>query len=129
MNKAWTLNVDPDGIAWLTFDLPGEKVNKLTAAALRELDAMLDEFPPVDGIRALVLASGKTDSFIVGADINELARIRDPQDARAKSQEGQAVFAKLAALSVPTVAVISLVSGTLEAIVPLATPLLSVCAG
>ena len=106
MSTAWTLNVDPDGIAWLTFDLPGEKVNKLTAAALHELDAMLDEFPPVDGILALVIASGKTDCFIVGADINELARIRDSQDARAKSEAGQAVFAKLAALSVPTVAVI-----------------------
>jgi 3-hydroxyacyl-CoA dehydrogenase/enoyl-CoA hydratase/3-hydroxybutyryl-CoA epimerase len=53
-----------------------------------------------------VIRSGKKDSFIVGADIDELARIADEDDARAKAEAGKAVFSRLAALSVPTVAVI-----------------------
>ncbi|MHC4413820.1 MAG: 3-hydroxyacyl-CoA dehydrogenase NAD-binding domain-containing protein [Planctomycetota bacterium] len=106
MSKAWTLDVDREGIAWLTFDLPGEKVNKLTASALTELDGVLEGLRSDEQVKALVIRSGKEGSFVVGADINELARIRDADDARAKSTAGQAVFARLAALSVPAVAVI-----------------------
>ncbi|MHC4480870.1 MAG: 3-hydroxyacyl-CoA dehydrogenase NAD-binding domain-containing protein, partial [Planctomycetota bacterium] len=66
----------------------------------------LDEQVAGAAVKALVVRSAKKDSFIVGADIDELARIRDENDARAKSEAGKAVFARLAALSLPTVAVI-----------------------
>ncbi|MHC4219886.1 MAG: enoyl-CoA hydratase-related protein, partial [Planctomycetota bacterium] len=106
MNNTWTIDIDGDNIAWLTFDLPDEKVNKLSASAMSELQTMLDEQVAGAGIKALVIRSGKKDSFIVGADIDELARIADEDDARAKAEAGKAVFSRLAALSVPTVAVI-----------------------
>ena len=40
MSSTWTMTTDRDGIAWLTFDLDGEKVNKFTAAALEELKGL-----------------------------------------------------------------------------------------
>ncbi|MCH7798140.1 MAG: enoyl-CoA hydratase/isomerase family protein [Planctomycetes bacterium] len=104
-NSAWTITLDSDNIAWLTFDLFGEKVNKLTATALAELESILDE--QVGGaVRAVVIRSAKKNSFVVGADINELAGITDLDDAAAKADLGKRIFEKLAALPVPTLAVI-----------------------
>jgi 3-hydroxyacyl-CoA dehydrogenase/enoyl-CoA hydratase/3-hydroxybutyryl-CoA epimerase len=116
MNNAWTLDVDGDNIAWLTFDLADEKVNKLTASAMSELESVLDEQVSGAGIKALVIRSAKRDSFIVGADIDELVRIKGADDARAKADAGKAVFARLAAVGVPTVAMIhgSCLGGGLE---------------
>ncbi|MCZ6734742.1 MAG: 3-hydroxyacyl-CoA dehydrogenase NAD-binding domain-containing protein [Planctomycetota bacterium] len=106
MSNAWTKSLDSDRITWLTFDLPDGKVNKFTASALAELSAMLDQLAAEDAIKAIVIRSGKEGNFIAGADINELARIKDVRDAKAKSQAGHAVFAKLAALPIPTIAAI-----------------------
>jgi 3-hydroxyacyl-CoA dehydrogenase/enoyl-CoA hydratase/3-hydroxybutyryl-CoA epimerase len=106
MSRAWTIEIDPQRIAWLTFDLPGEKVNKLTAAALRELAEMLEEIPTDTRKRVLVVRSGKPGCFIVGADIDELSRIESPGDARSKAAAGQEIFERLAGLRVPTVALI-----------------------
>ncbi len=105
MNRAWTITVDGDNIAWLTFDLFGEKVNKFNAAALSDLESVLDE--DLGGsVRAIIIRSAKKDSFIVGADINELAAIDGVDDARAKADAGKTVFDKLAARQVPTLVVI-----------------------
>ena len=116
MKQAWTLKIDDQWIAWLTFDMPGEKVNTFTQETLAELDTLLDELAPNEEIKAVVIRSGKPDCFIAGADIEELAKINTPQEAKDKSRVGHAVFAKIAALPVPTVAAIngSCLGGGLE---------------
>ena len=106
MNGAWTYEVDDQWIGWVRFDLPGEKVNKFTAAVMKELDGLLDQVAADQSVKAVVFVSGKPDSFIVGADINELAEISDETDALGKAKAGQRVFDKIAALRVPTVAVV-----------------------
>jgi 3-hydroxyacyl-CoA dehydrogenase/enoyl-CoA hydratase/3-hydroxybutyryl-CoA epimerase len=106
MNKAWTLEIDHDRIAWLTFDCPDQKVNTFGAAVLSELDSMIEQIGTNRGIRAVVIRSGKESSFIAGADIHELAQIKTTDDAAEKANAGHETFAKLAALPVPTIAVI-----------------------
>ena len=69
--NAFSYEINRDGIAVLTFDLPGEKVNKLTTPVMQELDALLDDLASKKEIKALVFRSGKEGSFIVGADIAE----------------------------------------------------------
>ncbi len=116
MTTAWTLHIDDNWIAWLTFDTPGEKVNTFSAASLAELDTQLDVLAGNEEIKAVAVCSGKSSNFIAGADINELSRIDSPDQAREIALRGQAVFAKLAAMPVPTVAVIhgSCMGGGLE---------------
>ena len=104
--NAWTIEIDHEWIAWLTFDLPGETVNKFTREALDELDRALDELAENEAIKAVALRSGKRDSFIVGADIDELARMENEEQAREIAQRGQMIFDKIAGLPVPSVAVI-----------------------
>lgn len=105
-SNPWTLDIDRAWIAWLTFDLPGEKVNVFNEHALAELEVLLDRLHADERIKALVISSGKRDSFIAGADIDELAKIEDVEDARAKAEAGQAIFQKIADMPVPTVAAI-----------------------
>jgi 3-hydroxyacyl-CoA dehydrogenase / enoyl-CoA hydratase / 3-hydroxybutyryl-CoA epimerase len=104
--SAFSYELQSDGIAILTFDLPGVKVNKLTAAVMEELDKLLDELGARKEIKALVFRSGKEGNFIVGADIAELRAINDAAAGERFARRGQAVFGKLEALPFPTVAAI-----------------------
>lgn len=107
MSEAWTLKKEDDGFAWLTFDRPGEKVNSFTIDAMDELDKRIEQVSGDSSIKALVIVSGKKDSFIVGADIDELGQIKTEAEARAKAEKGQGVFSKIASLRIPTAAVIN----------------------
>jgi len=103
---AFHLEIRTTGIAVLTFDLPGEKVNKLTTAVMGELDLLLDEIAANHAIRALVFRSGKQDIFIAGADIAEIRDITDANKGEELSRKGQSVLGKLESLPFPTVAAI-----------------------
>lgn len=103
--SAFTISV-ADGIARVVFDLPGEKVNKFTAAVMDELDGILAGFERRDDLRAILFTSGKPDIFIAGAEIAEIKAIRTREQALAKAQRGQDVFDRLAGLRIPTIAVI-----------------------
>lgn len=102
---AFTYEIGQDGIAILTFDLPGEKVNKLTTSVMEEFSALLDELAAKE-IKALVFRSGKDANFIVGADIAEIRNLTDPEAGERLARKGQAVFSKLESLPFPTVAAI-----------------------
>ncbi len=95
-----------DGIAVVTVDLPGEPVNKVTAglrADFAELFSLLDGDPTVRGV---VLASGKADTWLAGADIDEFLTMTNVGDAETLSRGGQALLARLEALPIPVVAAI-----------------------
>lgn len=104
--SAFSYEIDKDRIAMLTFDLPGEKVNKLTTPVMEELDLLLDRLAADREIRAMVIRSGKDSNFIVGADIAEIRDITDAETGEQLARRGQAVFAKLESLPFPTVAAI-----------------------
>ena len=105
MGTYFTLRVD-EGIGWLLFDYPGEKVNKLSAVALEELSSCLFTAKTDSDIRVLVIYSAKQDIFIAGADISEIKDITTADDGYKKARYGQAIFDALAAFPVPTIAAI-----------------------
>lgn len=106
MTNTLTLNIEKNGVANLIFDLPNEKVNKLSAEVLLELEKALNVIDGNKGIRVLVITSHKDDIFIAGADINEIKDITTPEDALAKVSYGQNILTKIAQLKIPTIAVI-----------------------
>jgi len=95
-----------DRIAWVVFDLPGEKVNKLSTPVMEELARVIDELRGLRDIDGAIIASGKDGIFIAGADVKELESVRSREDAMRGTREGQAVFQRLAALPFPVVAAI-----------------------
>jgi len=103
--SAFDLKVEDDGLATLTFDLPGEKVNKFSTAVLEELADVLVRLTREARIRGLLIRSGKPDIFIAGADVKEFTQVR-PEDVRPGVERVQSLFEQLAHLPYPTVAAI-----------------------
>jgi cyclohexa-1,5-dienecarbonyl-CoA hydratase len=88
-----------DGVARLTLDRP--PLNVITIAVMRELQVALDALANEPGLHALVLA-GAGRAFSAGVDVGEhLGATHETMLA-----EFHAVFERLAALAVPTVAVV-----------------------
>lgn len=104
-NQVFSLAVHA-GIAHLTMDDKTAELNTLKTTFIEEFSKVLDQIKNDAVIQALFILSGKTHSFIVGADIHMLAACKTQAQALSLSQQGQALFAQLAALPIPTVAII-----------------------
>ncbi len=106
---ALTLEIDSDGVASLLFDRPDSKVNLLTSRVMARLDALLgriEEAAESGGVRALIIRSGKSGSFIAGADVGEIASVATAEDGTAAAREGQRIFDRLEHLPVLSIAAV-----------------------
>jgi len=106
-----------DGIARVVLDLPGEPVNKITRGLREELESAFDAVARDPAIRAVVLLSGKPDTFIAGADIDEFVALESREQAYTLVRTGQALINRIPALGRPVVAAIhgACLGGGLEA--------------
>src|SRR6266850_3510894 len=95
-----------NGIAVVTFNLPGEPVNKLTSAARVELEGLLAGLRDDAEVRAVVLLSGKPDNFIAGADIEEFTALTSQDAAERLSFEGQETVSRVETFHKPIIAAI-----------------------
>ncbi len=72
----FTLKIDADGVAIITWDCPEKSMNVMSFDGLTELDACIDQALADEAVKGIVITSGK-DSFAGGMDLNVLARLRD----------------------------------------------------
>ena len=107
MSKSIHFTLDKSGVAYLVFDLKGEKINKLSSEVLLELEKILDEAKSNSKIKVLIFSSAKENIFIAGADINEIKEIKNEKEAVDKVSQGQNILNKIADLPFPTVAFIN----------------------
>ena len=79
--------VDADGIALVTWDMPGRSMNVLTAEVIEELAAIVNKVAGDASIKGAVVTSGK-EGFSGGADLTMLqgmgAPIRAPRQGRGR---------------------------------------------
>ena len=81
----FTMKKDADGVAIITWDVPGKSMNVMSIDGLSELDAIIDEMLSDDSIKGAVITSGKDGSFAGGMDLNLLAKMKaDAGDDPAK---------------------------------------------
>ncbi|MFM6972618.1 MAG: enoyl-CoA hydratase-related protein, partial [Alphaproteobacteria bacterium] len=106
MTSPINFSIDKSGVANLIFDLPNEKINKLSKPVLEELERAINLVDGNKAIRVLLISSAKKDIFIAGADIAEIRDITQEKDARKKVSKGQEILNKLANVKIPTIAVI-----------------------
>ncbi|MCS4050582.1 3-hydroxyacyl-CoA dehydrogenase NAD-binding domain-containing protein [Salinibacter ruber] len=99
-----TLTVDETGVATLALDAPDASVNKISWDTLNAFSDALDVVETHADLSGLVIASGKPDSFIVGADLAMLQTFEIPAEARRLSREAHALGERVRSLPVPTVA-------------------------
>lgn len=102
---AFTSRIE-NGTAVVTFDLPGAPVNTLSSSVSAEFSTLLERLLRDNGVRAIVLRSGKPDNFIAGADIEEFAALDSEEEAATLSGEAQAVMDRVALSPKPVIAAI-----------------------
>ena len=102
----WTSETDGDGIAWLRLDKADSKVNVLSSDVLLELDSFIDSIAKKQ-LKGLVVYSGKSTGFVMGADISEFTSVDDPKLAYEVTRKGQQLMSKIEALDCPTVAALN----------------------
>ncbi|MCH7503700.1 MAG: enoyl-CoA hydratase/isomerase family protein, partial [Proteobacteria bacterium] len=105
-HQHWTSETDSDGIVWLRIDKADGGANVLSAEVLTELNSLIEQLQ-ADLPNGVVIYSGKSSGFVMGADINEFAKIESPDQAYELIRLGQRVLDRVAALACPTVAAIN----------------------
>ncbi len=95
-----------NGVAVITLDLPGEPVNKFNRAVKDEFIALFDRLERDLNVRAAVLLSGKQDSWIAGADIEEFLELQSSADAARMSHDGQLLLDSINEMRTPLVCAI-----------------------
>ena len=79
--------VDPDGIALLTWDMPKRSMNVITEAVMSELHQVIDTVAADATVKGCVVTSGK-ESFSGGADLNMLQALGNDY-ARMATADGE----------------------------------------
>ncbi|MBB70907.1 MAG: crotonase [Legionellales bacterium] len=102
----WSLAKDNDNILWLTLDRQDASVNTLNRAVIEEFNHCIEHVAQDRECQGLIIRSGKDTGFIAGADVEQFGKIKDINEAVDLVRQGQKVLDRLAALSMPTVAMI-----------------------
>lgn len=106
VQSAFSLDVRDDGIAILTMDVPGESMNTLKMEFGEQVSNVLDEIESNKDIKGVVLASGKKDSFVAGADVSMLAACETEEEAEKLASDGHVMFQRIENMKIPFVAAI-----------------------
>ncbi len=72
----FTMTTDAEGVAIITWDMPGRSMNVMTRDSMQELNGLIDAALADEAVKGIVINSAKRD-FAGGMDLNTLASIRD----------------------------------------------------
>ncbi len=71
----FTLTTDADGVATITWDVPGKSMNVMSTEAFMALNGLIDAALADAAVKGIVITSGKKD-FAGGMDLNVIAQMR-----------------------------------------------------
>ncbi|MXQ09618.1 3-hydroxyacyl-CoA dehydrogenase [Alphaproteobacteria bacterium GH1-50] len=83
----FTYELHDDGVAVITWDVPGKSMNVLSRDAFDTVEGFIDQALADDAVKGVVITSGK-DTFAGGMDLNVLASIK----AESGDNPAQALF-------------------------------------
>ena len=101
-----TTTLDDQGILTVAIDVPNESMNVLNQALAQEFDKLTARIEDDNGIRSVILISGKDNSFVAGADIKMLQSVRSFEETRQLIINGHELFQRVSESSKPFVAAI-----------------------
>ena len=71
----FTMQKDADGVAIITWDVPGKSMNVLSLEGASELNSLMDDALADAAVKGIVITSGKKD-FAAGMDLNVIAGMK-----------------------------------------------------
>src|SRR4051812_13068267 len=90
----FTIDVDPDGIALVTWNMAGRSMNVLDVATIEQLSAIVERVATEEAIKGAVITSGK-DTFSGGADLTLLESLGRTFAEMVSSQGEEAAAVRL----------------------------------
>lgn len=72
----FTMQKGDDGVAVITWDVPGKSMNVLSMDGAAELNNLIDDALADAAVKGIVITSGKAD-FAAGMDLNVLAQMKE----------------------------------------------------
>lgn len=89
---ALKFDIDSDGVALVTIDLPGQSMNVWNAKLLDEFESVVDRICEDDAIKGAVVTSGKASGFLAGADLRMLGDVAKRAKTATKKEMFEAQF-------------------------------------
>jgi 3-hydroxyacyl-CoA dehydrogenase / enoyl-CoA hydratase / 3-hydroxybutyryl-CoA epimerase len=105
--SAWFEAPGEDGIGRIVIDRPDDAVNAVDAQLVEDLGGAIRAARAHAGLRGVIVASGKANQFVAGADLKMVTTARDSHQIQSASRRFQAVLDELAWLPCTTVAAIN----------------------
>ncbi len=104
--KPWdiplALREDRDEVALITIRRP-KTLNALNSTVISQLNRIFTEIKKDNKIKGAVLTGFGVKAFVAGADINELARLKTPEEGEALSLRGQETLNRIENLGKPVI--------------------------
>jgi 3-hydroxyacyl-CoA dehydrogenase / enoyl-CoA hydratase / 3-hydroxybutyryl-CoA epimerase len=97
--------IDPEQIATILIDQPGEKINVMNLAFVSDLEQAVDALP--SDLKGVIVASGKQGQFVAGADLKQLLQAETPEQPTELVRRLHRVLNRLERLPYPSVAAIN----------------------
>lgn len=72
----FTYDLGADGVAVITWDVPGKSMNVMSMEGFATLDGFIDQALADDAVKGVIITSGKKD-FAGGMDLNVIAKMRE----------------------------------------------------
>lgn len=72
--------VDGDGVATLTIDVPGQSMNVIGEQFLADLEELTGRIAAEDAVKGAVIASGKSSGFMAGMDLKAMETMLLPKE-------------------------------------------------
>ena len=69
--KNFSIDIDSDGVALVTWDMPDRSMNVINQSALADIAQLTDQLSSDEAVKGIVITSGK-DAFCAGADLEEM---------------------------------------------------------
>jgi len=105
--KNFSTALNDAGIFTIIIDVPNESMNVLNDTMINEFEQLTDEIENNDAIKAVIFISGKSSSFIAGADIKMLQKVETAMDGSAISLSAHQLFSRITNSSKPHIAAIN----------------------
>jgi 3-hydroxyacyl-CoA dehydrogenase/enoyl-CoA hydratase/3-hydroxybutyryl-CoA epimerase len=78
MSETIRFDLDAEGIATLTIDVPGQSMNVIGTQFLADLDAAITRLGSEEAIKGAVIVSGKASGFMAGMDLKAMEEMLLP---------------------------------------------------
>jgi 3-hydroxyacyl-CoA dehydrogenase/enoyl-CoA hydratase/3-hydroxybutyryl-CoA epimerase len=111
MTATIKLDIDVDGVALITLDVPGQAMNLLSPELIEDLRVVISRVAADEAIKGAVFTSGKQGNFLAGADLKNFIAMFDQgisvQEASAMSASAAQVLRAIELCGKPVAAAIN----------------------